>query len=303
MADAPAPPRPLDRLIGDLSSADPLARDTAVARLRVLGGRALPRLIALVATGPHGPGGAAALAALEGSDDPRAAGAARTALDSRDVDVVIAALGVLRAWVTREPGTELLEAITAIAVDRGRDAHVRLAALDALADLPADLLAPIRAQAPPPETAGPALDTPAAAHAWVDAHGARASLARLHDAVQGFREREMAARGEVERDAWQQARGAAHRALAARGSRLALYDARETVAAAPRRLPPGFVETVRTLGDAACLAPLARAWAAAGDPGWRAELADAARSIVRRARLGARNPVLKGVRRDWPGFV
>ena len=82
------------------------------------------------------------------------------ALGASDVDTVVAALSVLRTWVPQETGTRLLEAITAIAVDRDRDARVRVAALDALSDLPDDLVRPIRDQAPPPEAAGPALDNP-----------------------------------------------------------------------------------------------------------------------------------------------
>ena len=74
-----------------------------------------------------------------------------TALGATDIETVVAALNVLRSWVPRETGTRLLEAITAIAVDRSRDARVRVAALDALSDLPDDLVRPIREQAPPPE--------------------------------------------------------------------------------------------------------------------------------------------------------
>ncbi len=96
---------------------------------------------------------------------------ALTALEATDVEVLVAALGVLRSWVPQESGTRLLEAITAIAVDRSRDARIRVAALDALSDLPDDLVRPIREQAPPPEAAGPPLDNPVAARDWIEAHG------------------------------------------------------------------------------------------------------------------------------------
>ena len=35
----------IDRLIADLQSSDSIRRDAAVARLRILGSRALPRLV------------------------------------------------------------------------------------------------------------------------------------------------------------------------------------------------------------------------------------------------------------------
>ena len=105
---------------------------------------------------------------------------------------------------------------------RERDARVRVAAMDALSDLPDDLVRPIREQAPPPEAGGPALDNPVAAREWVDAHGSRATLATLHDAIKSFRDAENRAETSGARSEWLRARGAAHRTLAVRGSRIAL---------------------------------------------------------------------------------
>jgi len=296
-------PSEVDRLIADLESSDPIRRDASVARLRVLGPRAFPRLARFIESPATSSARALAISALDGLEDPHAIDVAFAALNATDIDTVVAALNVLRGWVPRESGTRLLEAITAIAVDRERDARIRVAALDALSDLPDDLLRPIREQAPPPEAGGPALDNPVAARDWVESHGARATLATLHDAIKSFRDAESRAETSGEKSEWLRARGVAHGMLALRGSRLALYDARETFSAAKEPLPPGFVETIANLGDATCLEPLARAWSATRDATWRAQLSEAARRIVTRAKLGGRNAVVKGIRANWSGFI
>ena len=243
------------------------------------------------------------MSALDGLEDPHSADIAMKALNTSDVGVVIAALGVLRSWVPRETGTRLLEAIAAIAVDKGRDARIRVAAIDALSDLPDHLVRPIREQAPPPEAAGPPIDNPVAAREWVEAHGGKATLATLHDAIKTFRESEGRADTSRRREEWVRARGAAHRMLADRGSRLALYDVRETFTAAQSPLPPGFVEAIGRVGDASCLEPLARAWSATQEASWRAQLSEAARQIIARAKLGGRNAVVKSIRANWAGFI
>ena len=95
----------IDRLIADLQSSDSIRRDAAVARLRILGNRALPRLIDLVAAHESAAVRALALDALEGLDDVRAIDVAFDALRDGNIEVVIAALGVLRHWVAEETGT------------------------------------------------------------------------------------------------------------------------------------------------------------------------------------------------------
>jgi hypothetical protein len=293
----------VDRLIADLESPDPVRREASVARLRVLGPRAFQRLARFIGSSRTSSARALAITALDGLEDPHAIEIALTALGATDIETVVAALTVLRSWVPRESGTRLLEAITAIAVDRARDARIRVAALDALSDLPDDLVRPIREQAPPPEAGGPPLDNPVAARDWVEAHGARATLATLHDAIRSFRDAESRADTSGARSEWLRARGVAHHALTNRGSRLALYDARETVSTAKAPLPPGFVETMANLGDATCLEPLARAWSATRDAAWRAQLSETARRIMTRARLGGRSAVVKGIRANWSGFI
>ena len=294
---------PIDRLIADLQSSDPVRRDASVARLRVLGPRVLPRLVLFIESATAANARAHAIAVLDGMQDRRVPEIALAALVDPDVPTVIAALGVLRGWVSGERGTRLLEAISAIAVDTARDARVRVAAIDALSDLPDDLVRPIREQGPPPEAGGPPLDNPVAAREWVEAHGGTATLATLHDAIKSFRDSEGRERIGRARQEWIRARGAAHQLLADRGSRLALYDARETVSTAQSPLPPGFLEAMGRLGDATCLEPLARAWAATREAGWRAKLAETARHIVTRSKLSGRNAVVKGIRANWAGFI
>ncbi len=164
----------------------------------------------------------------KGIDDVRVIDVAFDALRDGDIEVVIAALGVLRRWVAEETGTRLLDAITAITVDRSRDARVRVAALAALSELPEHLVRPIRDQAPPPESAGPSLDDPVAVREWIQAYGAGATLSTLHELVTRTREREHAESSSRLRSEWLQARGRAHQALAKRRQpRRALRPARD----------------------------------------------------------------------------
>jgi hypothetical protein len=294
----------IDRLIADLQSSDSIHRDAAVARLRILGNRALPRLVDLVAG--HGSAAVRALAldALEGLDDVRVIEVAFEALRDGDIEVVIAALGVLRRWVAEETGTRLLDAITAITVDRARDARVRVAALAALSELPEHLVRPIRDQAPPPESAGPSLDDPIQVREWIQAYGADATLNTLHELVTRTRVREHAESSSRLRSEWLHARGRAHQALARRDSLVALYDLRETFEAATGALPQSFLSTAAAIGDASCLEPLGRAWAAAGtDLDWKHQLSTTAATIMRREKLTGRSAAVKKLRQHFPGFV
>jgi len=294
----------IDRLIADLQSSDSIRRDAAVARLRILGNRALPRLIDLVAAHESAAVRALALDTLEGLDDVRAIDVAFEALRDGNIEVVIAALGVLRRWVAEETGTRLLDAITAITVDRSRDARVRVAALAALSELPEHLVRPIRDQAPPPESAGPSLDDPVQVREWIQAYGAGATLSTLHELITRTREREHAESSSRLRSEWLQARGRAHQALAKRDSLVALYDLRETFEAATGALPQSFLSTAAAIGDASCLEPLARAWAAAGkDLDWNHQLSTTAATIMRREKLTGRSAAVKKLRANFPGFI
>jgi hypothetical protein len=295
----------LDRLLADLAHADATRRDAAVARLRVMGPRTLPHLTTLIGDAQAPPvARAAALSVLEAFDDTRVIALSRTALKELDTDVALAAIGVLRGWLTREDGTHALEAITAAALDKRRDGSVRLAALDALSELPPELVAPIRERAPVDGGDRPALDDPASCGAWIAEHGTTAPLSALHDAVVGARERELRESAGRRRDEWTRMRGAAHLALAQRGSRVALYDLRESFDQTKRPLPADFLAAAARVGDESCLEPLARAWAGAkGEPWWRSRLMETAADVVGRLKLTGRHATLKRVREKWKGFV
>jgi hypothetical protein len=277
-------------------------RDAAVARLRVIGSRALIPLTDFIKSEPASAVRSAALSALEGVDDRRVIDIALAALQDVNSDVVVSAVSVLRGWVTREEGTRVLETLTALAVDRRRGARVRAAALDALGDLPRDLVQPILEQAPATSAAPP--DDASAMHDWIRAHGHDAPFSTLHDIVIRARERQGAETAARRAQEWLAARGSGHAALARRGSRVAVYDLREAFDAADAPLPLDFLTAVSLVGDASCLEPMARAWAAGGkEKWWRDRLASAAGEIVHRTRLSGRSAVVKRIRAKYAGFV
>src|SRR5688572_32721332 len=125
----------LDALIDGLRSDDAIRRDSAVARLRVIGPRSIARLAALIRHDANPAARVAALNALDGMDDTRVLAIAVTALTGEPA-VGAAAARVLRGWVAREPGTTALDALMAVATDEAADGSVRAAARDALAELP-----------------------------------------------------------------------------------------------------------------------------------------------------------------------
>lgn len=273
-----------------------------MARLRVAGAAAFSPLARFVHMGAPPAALAGALAALEGSGDPRAIGVARHALTAPDTDVVLAAVAVLRGWLNEEQGLEAIEALTVMALDRERPGALRLAALNALSDLPPHLVAPIRATSA--LEPGPApTDDPARALEWLAEH-ASASLAAVHELLSGSREAERLATSDQRREDWRRVRGAAHMALARRGSRLALYDLRDALGAAARPLPLDFLTAVAEVGDESCLDPLARAWARAeAEPWWRTRLTEAAHDVMARHGLTGRHAAVRRLRDKWPRFL
>jgi hypothetical protein len=289
--------------VADVRDGSPLQRDAAVARLRVIGGRAIDKLTTLLGPATPAPARVAALKALDGVDDPRAVPLAIGSLADPDVEVVTGAIGVLRGWVTREDGTRVMDALTAIALDIARPSSARLAALDALSTLPRHLVDPLlqhaHAASPPP-----ALDDPIGAREWLAGHHG-VPLSELHDFIVHAREAEKQESSARRRQDWLVTRGAAHAVLAQRGSRVALYDLRETFDAAGGALPLDFLVAAAAIGDATCLEPMARAWEAApaGETWWRDRVADVAADIMHRTRLSGRSNVVKRIRARWAGFL
>ena len=120
-------------LVGDLSSPSAVARDGAVARLTVIGARAVQRLLDVARTATASPvARAAAFRALEAIAEPRALATALAATSDPDPAVASAALGVARVFLKDSPGVSILDHVTAIALDRQRNRDVRLAAIRAL---------------------------------------------------------------------------------------------------------------------------------------------------------------------------
>jgi hypothetical protein len=291
----------VERLVSALRGGDAVRRDAAVARLRVIGARAVDRLAAMAAGDPDAAARAAALRALEGIEDDRVIDAGRRALDDPDATVRIAAIGALRGWVVRERGTGLLEALSVMALDSAQNDAVRLAALDALADLPRDVVQPLIDQVPRAPAAH--ADDPLAVREWVAANE-RAPLSELHALIVRIHDRERTDASPERRRDWLVTRGAVHHVLARRGSRVALYDLREAFDAATAPLPLDFLTAVAAIGDASCLEPMARAWSAVpGDTWWRDRLRDAAADIRRRTRAGGRSAAVTRIRTRWPGFL
>ncbi len=290
------------RLVADLTHDDPLRRAAAVARLRVAGIRAFPRVHALIRSSAPPPVRAAALDALDGLDDPRAAQAAVECLQDQDARVVGAALTVLRAWVTREDGLHILDVVTALALDPEREAAVRRAAVETLSDLPTHIVDAIAAQTPTTADESPVSHDAHRTRAWVSSHDT-APLSTLHAVVTRCREQEL--HGTLaDRQAWLLARGAAHSALSRRGSRVALYDLREAFEGATAPLPLDFLAAIEAIGDGSCLESLARAWAAAPRETWWCDrLTAAAAAIVTREKLTGRHSAVKRVHARWPGFL
>ena len=98
-------------------------------------------------------------------------------------------------------------------------------------------------------------------------------------------------------------RGVVHQALALRGSRIALYDLRETFDRAAWQLPSAFLGAVQTIGDDSCLEPLAGAFVRAKDARWQHQLAQAFHEIAKRERITKRHSALRRALAKAPGLA
>jgi hypothetical protein len=319
-------------LIADLSSDRAAVRDGAVARLMVIGTRAVARLAAAAQdSGARTDARIAALRALEGIGDARGFVAAATAIDDPDIDVAAAAVRATAGALGTPHEAPAVDRLAAVALDVSRPAAVREEAVHALEGLRAtaaplfDVLArdpaPSLRQAAARVHRGDEIDSeeapatiaatlrsapladPEALRKAVLRAGKSAALPDLRQIVDAAREREASAPS-AERQHWLQVRAAAHAVLARRGSRLAVFDLRETVESATIALPVEFIGALAAVGDASCLAGIAAAWERANrgrrDAWWQRHLADAFRTIVARERLTRRHAVLKRIGKRWP---
>jgi HEAT repeat protein len=318
--------KPIDALIADLAGASAIRREAAIARLTVIGARAVERVVALAASAAGSPARAAAFRTLEGIADPRALEPALRAIADSDPTVAASAVAVARIFVRSARGAMAVDRLTSCTLDRRRPEAVRLAALRALRDLDAATIAPLLASlADDPNGAvrAAAARSPARGRTDVDPMDvlARAAeeglpddpgrlrraivqaghggpLPHLLKIVERVREREPSESVD-RRGEWATTRAAAHVALAQRGSRIAVYDLRETLEAANAPLPVEFLTALSLAGDASCLEAIAGAHARARDAWWRGHLADAFRTIAAREKLTRRHAVMKRISKRW----
>ena len=306
-------------LVLALTAPDDVRREAAIARLAVIGSRATDRLLGAYAAAADTAAKVALLRALEGIGDARAVPLATEALQQGG-DAAVAAAAVLRAFLDvpdSAVAAAALDALVEAALDPSADRRVRVAAYEALQNIPAPMRDSIRG-ALQEDTAvasgehgkhdalladavdGRPPDDPAPLRAAIAARGIVVPLPSLLKLVEVAREREERAGGT--RDGWRHVRGAAHLALAVRGSRLGVYDLRETLAVTDAALPSGFLAAMRTVGDASCIDPLSAALARArpDDLWWRHQLASALRGIAKRERLTRRHPSIRRAIARWP---
>lgn len=293
----------IDSLVADLAGADAVRRDAAAARLTILGARAVDRLIALARSDAPASGRTAALRTLEAIADRRALDVALEASGDRDAAVAVAAIDVARTFVRERDGAAVIDRLSAIALDRGRPEAVRVGAIRALRDLDAKTIAPlVNTLGKDPDAAvrdaaiGQRRKPPDRA---LDL--ARAPLPELLALVEGLREREATAAGQRRRELAAD-RAKVHLALAKRGSRIALYDLRESLERSAEPLPVDALAALSALGDASCLEAIAVAHTRSADSWWRDHLLSVFQTIAKRERLSGRSAVMRKIAKRWPTF-
>lgn len=319
----------ITRLLDELASGEVHRCDMALARLAVIGTRATTRLLALAGDARHPPAArAAAFEALEAIGDARALPVALDAATSAETPdaVAIAAIGTLGPIALGDGtrATRAFERLAALATSTDVPTTRRLAALAALEGQPEPLMRPLyealardkasrvvarvtRRHAGAVEPLDTLVarglpDDPDLVAAIARDDGEQASLVTLTRAIDAVRARERAGQTPSACSQWMVVRGVLHQHLAARQSRLALYDLRESLDTASGPLPVGFASAAAVVGDVSCLVPLARAWVESpdGDRWWREHLAEAFRAIVTRESVTRRHPALKQILERWP---
>lgn len=317
------------QLIEALGGSDDVRREAAIARLAVIGPRAADALHKTYVGTSDRDTRIAVLRALEPIGDHRTIALARDALGAGG-DLARSAASALRSLLDssdERTATESLDALVATALDRSADHAVRLAALDALQGMPEDVrsrLAQALEQDSDPHVKARVGDLPrdaAAADAiWADAiegrlpdapavlreaaqtRAAATALGTLQKLIDAIRVREGTVATAVKRTEWQAVRGALHQALALRGSRVAVYDLRESLADARSPLPTSFLAALHVVGDRSCLEPIAAAYVSSprDDARWKAQLAGAFRAIAKREKITRRHQIARRIQERWP---
>lgn len=317
------------QLVAALGDNDEVRREAAIARLAVIGARAVDALRRAYDSAPDRATRVAVLRALESIGDGRTVAVARRAIADGG-DPAVAATSALRSLLDSPhgpTGTGALDVLVATALDPQAERRVRLAAFDALQDMPQGVRARVAealAADPDPHLKARAVDVPrdaaAAESVWQDALEGRlpddpallreaaqtrasaAALSALQKMIDAIRAREGTAPRPT-RAAWLGVRGALHQALALRGSRVAVYDLRETLEQSRGPVPTSFLAALHVVGDESCLEPIAAAFARAeSDERWRVQLAAAFRAIAKREKITKRHAVMKRILARWPGL-
>lgn len=315
-------------LIDALGGEDAVRLEAAIARLGAIGARAVDHLVAAYRTAATREKKVALLRALEVAGDGRTVLVARQAiLEGGDVAVAaVAALGALLDAAHSPTATDVLDVLVATALDSAKERRVRLASFQAIQHIPLvgdRIAAALRADPDAGMSAG-AHEVPrekAAADAvWQDTLEGRlpdepvllrdvaatrapaAALGALLKTIDLVRERERSMSAGAKRDEWRAARGALHQALALRGSRVAVYDLRETIEEARGPLPVSFLAALHVVGDESCVESLAAAYARTptDDARWRHQLGAAFRAITRREKITRRHAAFKRIAARWP---
>jgi hypothetical protein len=308
--------RQIEALLADVNGGDAVARDAAVARLTVIGARAVDRLLALGQSTAPASARAAAFRALEGIADPRTLPPALAAVDAADAEIAAAAIALSRRFIRGADGARVVDVLTAAALDPRRDDRVRVAAIHALQELgpktitpltkslAADASAAVRAAVQPSPrgrrsaAAEPDHSQAAALREWLAREGRTTPLTAVLNIVERVRERE-GNEPPARRAEWTAARAAAHLVLARRGSRIALYDLRESLERTTAPLPVDALAALTLVGDASCLEPIASAHARSRDTWWRDHLYEAFQAIVKREKLTSRHAVMKRIAKKY----
>jgi len=316
------------QLIAALGTTDDVRREAAIARLAVIGARAVDGLLKAYTSTSDRDMRIAILRALEPLGDGRTIPVARQAIADGG-DVAVAAATALRGLIDSPHGptaAAALDTLIAATLDPTAERRLRLTAFDALQTMPEGVRARIAKALqsdPDPQLKTRASDSSrivaAADVVWQDAlegklpdtaaalreaaqgRAPAAALSALQKMIDAVREREGTV-SSARRSEWRTVRGALHQALALRGSRVAVYDLRESLQDARGPLPPAFLAALHVVGDQSCLEPLAAAYdrAASADPRWRSQLAAAFRAIASRERVTRRHAVVKRIAARWP---
>ena len=301
MSIKPSAASEIRTLVESLGAADGVKREAAIARLSVIGARAADRLIAVFdAADTTRATKAGILRVFEALGDARAISLTRRAWQDGG-EVAIAAAAALRpllASSSADVSAESLDQLMTVLLDEKVEKRVRAAAFESLQDVPEarERIGSVLGNPPDAQTvdatwqdaaAGQLPESPGVLREAVQLRAAEAPLGVLHKLIDAVRANESGT-GETAAE-WRAVRGALHQALALRGSRIAVYDLRETVESAAGALPSTFLTALHLVGDESCLPAIATAHKHSSDERWSHQLEAAFKAIVKREKLARKS--------------